>query len=172
MHIEAQRLTRMALLLAIVIVLGLIPAIPIGIIPVPLTVQNIGILLIGLLLSPFEAFLTTGVFLLLALIGLPILTGLRGGMAVFIGPTGGYLLGYWIGAVLLAWWSKKHRHEWFLLFAKIAIVAVLIIDLFGSMGFAVNMHIPLIRVVALNSLLIPGDILKAILVATIAYKLK
>lgn len=93
MHIEVQRLTRMALLLAIVIVLGLIPAIPIGIIPVPLTVQNIGILLIGLLLSPFEAFLTTGVFLLLALIGLPILTGLRGGMAVFIGPTGGYLLG-------------------------------------------------------------------------------
>ena len=69
----------MALLLAIVIVLGLIPAIPIGIIPVPLTVQNIGILLIGLLLSPFEAFLTTGVFLLLALIGLPILTGLRVG---------------------------------------------------------------------------------------------
>lgn len=67
MHIEVQRLTRMALLLAIVIVLGLIPAIPIGIIPVPLTVQNIGILLIGLLLSPFEAFLTTGVFLLLAL---------------------------------------------------------------------------------------------------------
>lgn len=172
MHIEVQRLTRMALLLAIVIVLGLIPAIPIGIIPVPLTVQNIGILLIGLLLSPFEAFLTTGVFLLLALIGLPILTGLRGGMAVFIGPTGGYLLGYWIGAVLLAWWSKKYRHEWFLLFAKIAIVAVLIIDLFGSMGFAVNMHIPLIRAVALNSLLIPGDILKAILVATIAYKLK
>ncbi|MCH4016238.1 MAG: hypothetical protein LKE72_05065 [Pediococcus pentosaceus] len=59
-----------------------------------------------------------------------------------------------------------------MLFAKIAIVAVLIIDLFGSMGFAVNMHIPLIRAVALNSLLIPGDILKAILVATIAYKLK
>jgi biotin transport system substrate-specific component len=172
MQIKAQRLTRMALLLAIVIVLGLIPAIPIGIIPVPLTVQNIGILLIGLMLTPFEAFLTTGLFLLLALIGLPILTGLRGGVAVFIGPTGGYLLGYWVGAVLLAWWSQKQRNEWFMLFAKIAIVAVLIIDLFGSVGFAVNTHIPIIKAFALNAILIPGDIIKAALIAVIARKFK
>ncbi|MED9788427.1 MAG: biotin transporter BioY, partial [Latilactobacillus curvatus] len=75
----------MALLLAIIIGLGLVPNLPMGLIPVPITVQNIGILLVGLILTPGEAAITIGAFLLLALIGMPVLTGMRGGVAVFMG---------------------------------------------------------------------------------------
>ena len=172
MLLNARSVTKMALLLAIIIGLGLVPNLPIGLIPVPITVQNIGILLVGLILTPGEAAITIGAFLLLALIGMPVLTGMRGGVAVFMGPTGGYLLGYLVGAVLLAWWTAHGRQDWFSLFAKVAIIAVLVIDLLGIVGFAINMRIALSKAVLANAFFIPGDVIKSALVALVGRRLK
>ncbi|QQP83117.1 biotin transporter BioY [Pediococcus acidilactici] len=172
MRFDARSITKMALLLAIIIGLGLVPNLPIGLIPVPITVQNIGILLVGLILTPGEAAITIDAFLLLALVGIPVLTGMRGGVAVFMGPTGGYLLGYLVGAVLLAWWTSHGRQDWFGLFAKVAIIAVLVIDLLGIVGFAINMRMAFFKAVLANAIFIPGDVIKSALVALIGRRLK
>ena len=74
--------------------------------PVPVTLQPLAVVLLGLLLSPRLAVSTMVVYLLEGAAGLPVFTphGL-GGVAQLLGPTGGYLLSYPLvaGFVSLLW---------------------------------------------------------------------
>lgn len=69
--------------------------IPLPFTPVPLTVQNFGVLLVGLLLGSRRGFAALALYLLQGAAGLPVFnpTGL-GGVAQLLGPTGGYLIAY------------------------------------------------------------------------------
>ena len=75
-------------------------AIPLPFTPVPLTVQNFGVLLVGLLLGSRRGFAALAVYLAEGAMGLPVFspTG-PGGIAQLLGPTGGFLLAY----PLVAW---------------------------------------------------------------------
>lgn len=70
-----------------------IPLLPLT--PVPLTVQNLGVLLIGLLLGSRRGFAALALYLAEGAMGLPVFnpTGL-GGLAQLLGPTGGFLMVY------------------------------------------------------------------------------
>src|SRR4029078_12080848 len=63
--------------------------------PVPLTVQNFAVLLVGLALGPWRGFAALALYLIEGASGLPVFspTG-PGGIAQLIGPTGGYLMAY------------------------------------------------------------------------------
>lgn len=63
--------------------------------PVPLTVQNLGVLLVGLLLGSRRGFAALALYLIEGAVGLPAFspTGL-GGIAQLLGPTGGFLMAY------------------------------------------------------------------------------
>lgn len=63
--------------------------------PVPLTVQNLAVLLVGLLVGSRRGFSALVVYLLEGMAGLPVFnpTGV-GGVAQLFGPTGGFLLAY------------------------------------------------------------------------------
>jgi biotin transport system substrate-specific component len=70
-----------------------IPLMPLT--PVPLTVQNFAVLLVGLLLGSRRGFAALMLYLMEGVAGLPVFnpTGL-GGVAQLFGPTGGFLLAY------------------------------------------------------------------------------
>ena len=70
-----------------------IPLLPLT--PVPLTVQNLGVLLVGLLLGSRRGFVALALYLLEGAVGLPVFnpTG-AGGVAQLFGVTGGFLLVY------------------------------------------------------------------------------
>jgi biotin transport system substrate-specific component len=74
--------------------------IPLPSTPVPLTVQNFGVLLVGLLLGSRRGFAALTLYLAEGAMGLPVFnpTGL-GGIAQLFGATGGFLLAY----PLVAW---------------------------------------------------------------------
>src|SRR6201998_4132991 len=76
-----------------------IPLLPLT--PVPLTVQNLGVLLVGLLLGSRRGFAALALYLGGGAVGLPVFnpTGL-GGMAQLLGPTGGFLIVYPLVAFL------------------------------------------------------------------------
>src|SRR6266436_6707514 len=65
--------------------------IPIPGTPVPLTVQNFGVLLVGLLLGSRRGFAALALYLAEGAMGLPVFnpTGV-GGIAQLLGPTGGF----------------------------------------------------------------------------------
>jgi biotin transport system substrate-specific component len=63
--------------------------------PVPLTVQNLGVLLVGLALGSRRGFAALALYLIEGATGIPVFSphGL-GGIAQIVGPTGGYLIAY------------------------------------------------------------------------------
>ncbi len=70
-----------------------IPLMPLT--PVPLTVQNFAVLVVGLLLGSRRGFAAMAIYLVEGMSGLPVFnpTG-PGGIAQLFGPTGGFLLAY------------------------------------------------------------------------------
>lgn len=80
-----------ALFVALISV-GAFIAIPIG--PVPIVLQNMFVLLAGLLLGPAWGTACVAVYLLVGLAGLPVFAGGTSSIGKLFGPTGGYLLGY------------------------------------------------------------------------------
>jgi biotin transport system substrate-specific component len=74
--------------------------IPIPGTPVPLTVQNFGVLLVGLLLGSRRGFAALALYLAEGAMGMPVFSPVGvGGIAHLFGPTGGFLLAY----PLVAW---------------------------------------------------------------------
>ncbi len=76
-----------------------IPLMPLT--PVPLTVQNLAVLLVGLLLGSRRGFAALALYLIEGASGLPVFnpTG-PGGIAQLLGPTGGFLMVYPLVAFL------------------------------------------------------------------------
>jgi biotin transport system substrate-specific component len=80
------------------IAVGAMISIPIG--PVPIVLQNMFVLLAGIILGPSWGLACVGVYLLIGFAGLPVFAGATSGVGKLFGPTGGYLLGY-LPAVLV-----------------------------------------------------------------------
>jgi biotin transport system substrate-specific component len=74
--------------------------IPLPFTPVPLTVQNFGVLLVGLMLGSRRGFAALALYLAEGAMGMPVFSPVGpGGIAHLVGPTGGFLLAY----PLVAW---------------------------------------------------------------------
>lgn len=85
-------------LFAAVVCIGCFLRIPLG--PVPIVLQNGLCVLTGALMGTLLGGAPTALFLVAGLIGLPVYSGGTSGIAVWAGPTGGFLPGYLLGAVV------------------------------------------------------------------------
>jgi biotin transport system substrate-specific component len=103
------RMTVYAALMAALMAAGAYIAIPVG--PVPIVLQNLFIMLAGLLLGPRWGTVSVGVYLLAGAFGLPVFSGGSGGLARFAGPTGGYLLGFLPAVYLIGLISRRKRRR-------------------------------------------------------------
>ncbi|MDO5502254.1 MAG: biotin transporter BioY [Actinomycetia bacterium] len=151
---------------ALIGVLGLVPPVAIGL-PVPITLQTMGVMIAGLVLGPRRAVLAVLVFLALVAVGIPLLSGGRGGLAAFVAPTSGYLLGFVLGAFVTGWLRDRllPRLPIALAYIAAAIVGgVLAIYLIGIPVMVWRTGVsPMAGLVFL-----PGDIVKAILATLVA----
>ena len=86
------KMTVYSSLFVALIAVGAFIAIPIG--PVPIVLQNMFVLLAGLLLGPLWGLACVAVYLIIGLAGLPVFAGGTSGLGKLFGPTGGYLLGF------------------------------------------------------------------------------
>ncbi|MBS0271147.1 MAG: biotin transporter BioY [Proteobacteria bacterium] len=75
--------------------------------PVPITLQTVAVMLIGLTYTPRHALQSLLIWLGLAAAGLPVLSGFAGGFAYFGGPTLGYLVGFVISVYLMATFKQR-----------------------------------------------------------------
>jgi biotin transport system substrate-specific component len=90
--------------------------------PVPMTLQTLVVLLLGLALGWRLAFATVLLYLAEGAIGLPVFAGTpdKGiGLPYMVGPTGGYLVGFALAAAVTGWIAGRRRD----LLAVVAAVA-------------------------------------------------
>ncbi|WP_176085992.1 biotin transporter BioY [Martelella sp. HB161492] len=171
---STRDLVLVALFAAIIVALGALPPIPLGFIPVPITAQTLGVMLAGLILGAKRGTLAILLVILLVAIGLPVLSGGRGGLAVFAGPTVGYLIGWIPGAFvagLIAERAARNSRPIAQLtgfFAAAAIGGIVVVYACGMawLAFGVGMGLPAAFVSGLA--FIPGDLIKAGLAALAA----
>jgi biotin transport system substrate-specific component len=85
---------------------------PLPFTPVPLTLQNFGVLLVGLSLGSRRGFAALVLYLAEGLLGMPVFspTG-PGGVAQLLGPTGGFLLAYPFAAGIAGWVFEANIFE-------------------------------------------------------------
>jgi biotin transport system substrate-specific component len=96
-----------------------IPLMPLT--PVPLTVQNLGVLLVGLLLGSRRGLAALALYLAEGAVGLPVFSPGPGGLLQLFGLTGGFLLAYPFVAFLAGYIFERGRKS----FARAAVAGLL-----------------------------------------------
>lgn len=82
-------------------------ALPIPFTPVPLTMQPLAVLLVGIVLGSRRGAAAAALYLLEGASGLPVFAQGHGGALWLIGPTGGYLMSYPFAAFVAGWFSER-----------------------------------------------------------------
>ncbi len=83
-------------------------SLPLPFTPVPLTLANFGVLLVGLALGSKRGFAALALYLAEGAAGLPVFSPAGpGGVAQLFGPTGGYLMAYPLAAFLAGWIAER-----------------------------------------------------------------
>ena len=103
-------LRNVALIIAGSLLLTLSAKIKVPFYPVPMTMQTLAVMLIGFTFGWRMAGATVLFYLAQGAFGLPVFAGTpeKGiGLAYMMGPTGGYLLGFVLAAVLCGWLAER-----------------------------------------------------------------
>lgn len=105
-------LKRVALLVAGVLALTISAKVQITTVPVPVTLQMLVVMVVGAAFGPRLGGATLASYLALGFQGLPVFAGAVAGPAYFAGPTGGYLIGFFlaavaVGALARAGWDRS-----------------------------------------------------------------
>jgi biotin transport system substrate-specific component len=103
--------TTLVALFAALTAAGTFIAIPLPFSPVPIVLQNLFTLLSGLILGPFLGGCAVGLYLLAGALGAPVFAGATGGFVRFLGPTGGFLIGYLFIAIVAGLIAGRPRLE-------------------------------------------------------------
>ncbi|MDP3960935.1 MAG: biotin transporter BioY [Pseudorhodobacter sp.] len=160
-----RSLAYVALFAALIAVLGLVPQITL-ISGVPITAQSLGVMLCGTVLGARRGALAVLLFLVLVALGLPLLSGGRGGLGVFAGPTVGFLIGFpvaaFVAGLVVERWSVP------LAFAALAgafLGGIVVLYAFGIVGMSVVLGKTLPEAALLVTPFVVGDLIKAGLTA-------
>jgi biotin transport system substrate-specific component len=171
--VKTKDLAYIALFAAITAVLGMVPAIQVG--PVPITAQTLGVMLAGAILGARRGFLSQLLFLVLVAVGLPVLPGGGGGLAVFAGVTGGYLVGWPIGAFVVGLLTERFWARYNVAWGVVANVVggMVVVYAIGVPWLALAADLSLKAAIVSGALpFLIGDVIKAVVAAVIAVQVR
>mgnify|MGYP000156249237 FL=1 len=166
-----RSLVHIAFYAALIAALGFVPPVSIAYLGgVPITAQTLGVMLAGVMLGPVRGAFAVLLFLFLVALGAPLLSGGRGGLGVFMGPSVGFLIGWPVGAFVAGLVMQSTREMNVAVSAAIAaaIGGILVVYAFGIPGVAIMAGLSLPKAALGSAVFIPGDLVKVVLAALIA----
>ncbi|MGE5630107.1 MAG: biotin transporter BioY [Caulobacteraceae bacterium] len=169
-RISVRDISYIALFATLTAVSGYI-SVPLPFPAAPVTAQTLSVMLAGGLLPAGQAALSILIFLLMGAVGLPAFSGGAGGLGIIVGKTGGYLIGFLIGAVVISLIRGKKPGFWRLLAANV-IGGIIVVDICGALwlDFVTGMGISKALIFGVLPF-IPGDMLKSIVAAVLSVRL-
>ena len=170
---KTRKIVFVALFAALIAVFGIV-AVPVPGTPVPIVLQNMLVILTSLVLGTKLGVLSVALFLFTGLIGLPVFSGGGGGLARFLGPTGGFLYGYLLASFisgLVAGKASKSNKLLRLFLASLAGFTVLYIPGIIHFSLVLNKTLSQTLKLAVIPYLLP-DAIKAFIEPLIAYPLR
>jgi biotin transport system substrate-specific component len=163
-----KSIAHIALFAALIAILGLIPKIDL-LAGVPITAQSLGVILCGTVLGARKGALAVLLFLGLTALGLPLLSGGRGGLGVFASPSVGYLIGFPIAAFVAGLIVERLTN---LSITSAALIGgflggIVALHICGILGLSVMLDKSLAEAALLDIPFLPGDVIKVVLAALI-----
>ena len=157
-----------ALFAALIAVLGLVPAFPLAL-GVLITAQSLGVMLCGTILGSKKGGLAALFFIVLTLVGLPLLAGGRGGIGLLAGPSAGFIIGFPLAAYVTGWLMEKTKSVNIQISVSLSTIVggIVILYIPGLIGMMINAGMSLNAAVVAVSIYLPGDILKVILATVV-----
>ena len=139
---------------------------------VPITLQLFAVVLVALLLKPSHTLTCVSLYILLGIVGLPVFSGGKGGIGILFSPTGGFILGFLVGAFLISLFKGNNDKTIRYILASI-ICGIIPIYILGLGYFMIFTSTDLITAItSVGAVFILIDILKCILASILAVILK
>lgn len=154
----------------------LAPAIPVGPVGVPITLQTLAVALTAMILGPWRGFAATALYLLVGFAGLPVFAGGASGLGVLAKPSAGYLLAFPLAALVIGWLARKvvvrsqqrNGLRWGLLFLAGLAGSFIFVHPMGIAGMAINAGLPVDKAILADLAYWPGDVVKNIAASVVA----
>ncbi|MGR3713009.1 MAG: biotin transporter BioY [Shimia sp.] len=159
-----------ALFAALTAALGLMPPISFaGIGLPPITAQSLGVMLAGAVLGARRGGFALLLFVVLVAIGLPLLSGGRGGMGVILGTSGGFILAWPVCAAFIGYLVQQDQdlNVW-KMGTYIAFGGILVMYCLGIPWMALVGKLGLNKSLAIMVAYVPGDLVKVVLATVVA----
>ena len=169
----ARDLGLISVFAALMAALTLVPAIPVGPLGVPITLQTLAVSLVALCLGGLRGSVSVLLYVIVGLAGVPVFAKFTGGLGVLAGPTAGYLLAFPLAALvagslvtLILRRQRTASMPW--LFAAAMAGSILVTHPLGILGMSINGHIPVAQAAVVDLAYWPGDIIKNIIASLVA----
>jgi biotin transport system substrate-specific component len=156
---------------------ALLPAIPVGGLPVPITLQTFGVMLTASVLGARRGALATALYVVVGLVGVPIFSGGTGGLGVVAKPSFGYLIAFPLAALLTGYLvekvmgSRRASRGWRAnagVFGAAMAGSLLLIHPIGIAVLGWRLGLTPSEALVAGLVFLPGDVVKNALVAVVA----
>jgi len=141
---------------------------------VPITGQTLAVMLAGALLGARLGGGAMLAFIVLVAAGAPLLSGGRGGLAVFASASGGWVLSWPVAAFVIGYLVERswnHLRTWKVFFYNL-LGGIAAVYLIGIAYQAALTGVPFLAVTAKSLIFLPGDLIKAGIAAFIAVRMR
>lgn len=140
--------------------------------PLPITLQTFFTALAGVLLGGTTAALSQFIYVLLGVIGLPVFHGGTAGLGVLLGPTGGFLIGFILAALVIGKMVEAKKDAGLAWICLSILLGYLLMYIPGILWLVVETKLSLVAALAVVPPYLPGDLLKMAAAALISVKLR
>lgn len=138
---------------------------------VPINLALLPVMLCGALLGPVSGFFSMAAYVLMAMIGIPVMSGFTGGIGALLNPTGGYVIGYCLCALITGLWTKRFG------ISRRSLTGGMLLGLIacyipGTLWFIYAAHTDLLSALRIGIFpFLPGDCIKIFLAAMLTCRL-
>lgn len=141
---------------------------------VPISLATLVVMLMGVVLGAKKSSIVICLYIIIALIGVPVLAGYKSGAASVFGPTGGFILGYIPLAYITGALSNKYEGKKDILYTILGmVIGTVVLYALGTAWYVYFTKADVLAAVLACAVpFIPGDIVKMIVVIILGPRLR
>lgn len=144
--------------------------VPLPFTPVPITLQTLVLYVGAAWLGTRMALPGLALYVGAAILGAPVLSGWRGGLAAFTGATGGYILGWFVAAMVLSIVLDGRLPSWRRTVGSVALASAIVLTC-GAFHLALLLDLSPGQAFLMGvAPFIPGDALKTLLASIAVWR--
>ncbi len=171
-ELKARDMVLVSLFAALTAVMALFVSIPLPFVPVPLTGQTFAVMLSGALLGSRRGAYSQVVYVLLGATGIPVFAGGLAGLSVLVGPRGGFLFGFILGAYVIGKMvERKNAPSPAYLFLATTLGGVLAVYIPGILQLSLVTGMTLPQAALAMVWFLPGDAIKVAASSLLAWRI-